>query len=177
MTNPTHSYFPYGFDCFFYLLPLVSYQGTDFVEGLVLKLDELKDYRADKLGICSKRPHCNDVSDTSTLIFGGNSSKRRCLGFFSWIPARSALATATIRANEGDLTTRALSRMHDLRLLELYNVQLSGVYDGFPKKLRWLCWHGFQLNSMPNSIPLYNLVVLEMQNSSMQQIWEGTKVY
>nr|GMD48570.1 TMV resistance protein N-like [Ipomoea batatas] len=150
--------------------------GTEFVEGLVLKLDELKDYNADKLGISSKRPHCNDASDpSSTLVFGGNLSKRHCLGFCSWIPVRSALATATIGANEGDLTTRALSRMHDLRLLELYNVRLSGVYDGFPKKLRWLCWHGFQLNSMPNSIPLDNLVVLEMQNSSMQQIWEGTK--
>nr|GMD43932.1 TMV resistance protein N-like [Ipomoea batatas] len=151
-------------------------RGTEFVEGLVLKLDELKDYNADKLGISSKRPHCNDASDpSSTLVFGGNLSKRHCLGFCSWIPVRSALATATIGANEGDLTTRALSRMHDLRLLELYNVRLSGVYDGFPKKLRWLCWHGFQLNSMPNSIPLDNLVVLEMQNSSMQQIWEGTK--
>nr|GMD47318.1 TMV resistance protein N-like [Ipomoea batatas] len=150
--------------------------GTEFVEGLVLKLDELKDYNADKLGISSKRPHCNDVSDpSSTLVFGGNLSKRHCLGFCSWVPVRSALATATIRANEGDLTIRALSRMHDLRLLELYNVRLSGVYDGFPKKLRWLCWHGFQLNSMPNSIPLDNLVVLELQNSSMQQIWEGTK--
>ncbi|XP_028112379.1 probable disease resistance protein RPP1 [Camellia sinensis] len=66
--------------------------------------------------------------------------------------------------------------MHNLRLLQLNNVRLSGGYQKFPMKLRWLCWHGFSLKFIPNDFTLDSLVVLEMQNSSLEQLWKRTKL-
>ena len=73
--------------------------------------------------------------------------------------------------------TDALSRMHKLRLLQLNNVRLVGSYEKFPKELRWLCWHGCPLNVIPSDFSLQNLVVLEIHNSNLQKVWEGTKVW
>ncbi|GMP62992.1 hypothetical protein CsSME_00024869 [Camellia sinensis var. sinensis] len=53
-----------------------------------------------------------------------------------------------------------------LRILHLYNVRLTGYYEEFPKKLRWLCWHGFPLKSIPNDFCLESLVALDMSYSN-----------
>ncbi|CAL5380089.1 unnamed protein product [Camellia sinensis] len=79
-------------------------------------------------------------------------------------------------SDEDDLKTDAFSQMHNLRLLQLNNVRLSGGYQKFPMKLRWLCWHGFSLKFIPNDFTLDSLVVLEMQNSSLEQLWKRTKL-
>lgn len=80
-----------------------------------------------------------------------------------------------INSNEIVLETKAFSRMHKLRLLQLDNVHLHGCYEEFPPRLRWLCWLAFPLDSIPIDFPLENLVVLEMQYSSLKQMWKGTK--
>ncbi|CAL9009303.1 unnamed protein product [Prunus brigantina] len=65
--------------------------------------------------------------------------------------------------------------MHNLELLLLDNVKVSGDYEDFPKKLIWLCWRGFPLKSIPEKFYLENLVGLDLRNSSLQHVWKGTR--
>uniref|UniRef100_A0A7N0REZ8 Uncharacterized protein n=1 Tax=Kalanchoe fedtschenkoi TaxID=63787 RepID=A0A7N0REZ8_KALFE len=69
----------------------------------------------------------------------------------------------------------AFTNMDNLNLLELNNVPLEGNYADFPKTLKWLCWRGFHLESIPADLDLYELVVLDMQNSCLVHAWEGCK--
>ena len=81
-----------------------------------------------------------------------------------------------VNSNEIVLEINALARMYELRLLQLCYVQLSGSYEEFPKRLRWLCWRGFPLESIPSDFPVESLVALDMRYSSLKQVWRGTKV-
>ncbi|KAK2976635.1 hypothetical protein RJ640_024169, partial [Escallonia rubra] len=63
----------------------------------------------------------------------------------------------------------------NIQLLKLNYVQLTGNYKDFPRRLIWLCWHGFPLESVPCDISLENLVVLDLRHSKLKQFWEGTK--
>ncbi|XP_060167526.1 disease resistance protein RPV1-like isoform X1 [Lycium barbarum] len=148
---------------------------TECIEGLVLKMRESDKSKPDRHDNISKRPHCDDSTSTSTLTLKKNSPKRLCLGLFSWRRVNSVLARPQTVPNEAGISTKAFSKMQELRFLELDNVQLSGTYEGFPKNLRWLLWHGVQLTSFPSGFPHENLVVLEMSNSNLHQTWEGAK--
>ncbi|XP_019230927.1 PREDICTED: disease resistance protein RML1A-like isoform X2 [Nicotiana attenuata] len=147
---------------------------TESIEGLTLKMRGSDESKPDKHENISKRPHCDDSPNTSTLILK-NSSKRLCLRFFSWHRVNSVTARSQTAPNEAGISAKAFFKMQELRFLELDNVQLSGTYEGFPKKLRWMCWYQFQLTSFPSGFPLENLVVLEMSNSNLHQTWEGAK--
>ncbi|GFY94384.1 disease resistance protein (TIR-NBS-LRR class) family [Actinidia rufa] len=68
------------------------------------------------------------------------------------------------------------SLLKRLRLLQLDYVNLTGDFKEFPKRLRWLRWHGFPLKSIPNNLHLWDLVDLDMQNSNLEQLWKGTKL-
>ncbi|KAM7481984.1 hypothetical protein LguiB_006567 [Lonicera macranthoides] len=46
----------------------------------------------------------------------------------------------------------------------------------FPEGLRWLCWHGFPLKSIPYDLPLGNIVSLDMSYSKLEHVWTGNKV-
>ncbi|KAK2976633.1 hypothetical protein RJ640_024167, partial [Escallonia rubra] len=46
---------------------------------------------------------------------------------------------------------------HNIQLLQLNYVQLTGNYEKFPRRLSWLCWHGFPLEHVPVDISLENL--------------------
>lgn len=83
------------------------------------------------------------------------------------------------RRNSGEevLEAHSFEKMHNLRLLKLTHIKLSGTYEVLPKKIRWLSWRGFHLNSLPNGFPLENLVVLDLRNSSLKQFWKATKVW
>ncbi|CAL5378346.1 unnamed protein product [Camellia sinensis] len=102
-----------------------------------------------------------------TIFNEGNSLKGRCQSLFSFLRVIPAFTESFSESDEDDLKTDAFSQMHKLRLLQLNNIRLSGRYQKFPKKLRWLCWHGFPLKSIPNDFTLDSLVALEMQNSSL----------
>lgn len=78
--------------------------------------------------------------------------------------------------NDTRLKTDAFSKMHKLRLLQINKVQLIGEYKDFPKKLRWLCWHGSPLTSLPNQFHLDSLVAIDMQDSNLEKLWSGRKV-
>ncbi|XP_048422835.1 disease resistance protein RUN1-like [Pyrus x bretschneideri] len=85
------------------------------------------------------------------------------------------LANKPINTSETVLETNAFERMHNLQLLHLSHVRLDGCYADFPTRLRWLCWLQFPLDSIPVDLPLECLIVLEMQHSSLRQVWKGTK--
>ncbi|KAL7238878.1 hypothetical protein ACSBR2_004888 [Camellia fascicularis] len=106
----------------------------------------------------------------------GNSLKRRRRGLFSFLCVIPTFIESFSESDEDDLKTDACSQMHTSRLLQLNNVRLSGGYQKFPKKLRWFCWHGFPLKSIPNDFTLDSLFALEMQNSSLEQLWKRTKL-
>ncbi|XP_048444291.1 disease resistance protein RUN1-like isoform X2 [Pyrus x bretschneideri] len=88
---------------------------------------------------------------------------------------RNHPANSPINTNEIVLETNAFARMCNLQLLHLSHVRLDGCYADFPTKLRWLCWLEFPLDSIPIDFPLENVIVLEMQYSSLRQVCRGTK--
>ncbi|CAL2240945.1 unnamed protein product [Prunus armeniaca] len=81
----------------------------------------------------------------------------------------------TINSNEKVLETNAFSSMWELKLLHLSHVQLNGSYAKFCKRLRWLCWTKFPLDSIPVDFPLESIIILEMQYSGLRQVFKGTK--
>ncbi|XP_048444282.1 disease resistance protein RUN1-like isoform X1 [Pyrus x bretschneideri] len=91
------------------------------------------------------------------------------------LDVRDHPANSPINTNEIVLETNAFARMCNLQLLHLSHVRLDGCYADFPTELRWLCWLEFPLDSIPIDFPLENVIVLEMQYSSLRQVWRGTK--
>ncbi|KAB2627492.1 TMV resistance protein N-like [Pyrus ussuriensis x Pyrus communis] len=84
-------------------------------------------------------------------------------------------ANSSINTNKTVLETNAFERMHNLQLLRLSHVRLDGCYADFPTGLRWLCWLQFPLDSIPIDFSLEKVVFLEMQYSSLRQVFKGTK--
>lgn len=121
------------------------------------------------LGSNKKRWHNAEESD-------GNCSRRRRLSFFSWQSINYSSTNLASISSEADFKTEAFRRMHNLQLLLLNNVKLSGRYGDFPKKLIWLSWQGFPMKSIPTDFCLKNLAALELQHSILQLVWKGTKV-
>ncbi|CAL5378196.1 unnamed protein product [Camellia sinensis] len=140
--------------------------GTETIEGFILDLCVLREDMQGKCVNNTQHHHFDDFVDN-------NLSKRRRLGLFSWLPTYSV---PTESNEEVGLNTDAFFFMRKLRILQLCSVQLIGCYEKFPKKLRWLRWHGFPLKFIPNDFPLESLVVLDMRNSSLAQLWKGTKM-
>nr|CDK13059.1 TIR-NBS-LRR disease resistance protein [Malus domestica] len=71
---------------------------------------------------------------------------------------------------ETSFSTKAFRNMKRLRLLQLNYVRLTGGYQCLSKKLRWLCWHGFPLEFIPIELCQPNIVVIDMQYSSLRQV-------
>ncbi|XP_076896995.1 uncharacterized protein LOC143550188 [Bidens hawaiensis] len=67
-----------------------------------------------------------------------------------------------------ELTTDALKNMDSLKLLQLNFVEPSGSYERFSKHLRWLCWHGFHLATIPSDLYMGNLVAIDMSYSNLE---------
>ncbi|XP_050159064.1 disease resistance protein RPV1-like isoform X3 [Malus sylvestris] len=84
-------------------------------------------------------------------------------------------AHSPINTNETVLETNSFEKMRKLQLLHLSHVRLDGCYADFPTGLRWLYWLQFPLDSIPIDFPLGCLIVLDMQYSSLRQVWKGTK--
>nr|XP_028965797.1 disease resistance protein RPP5-like [Malus domestica]XP_028965799.1 disease resistance protein RPP5-like [Malus domestica] len=79
-------------------------------------------------------------------------------------------------SNMPSFSTEAFAIMKKLRLLRLYNVQLNGEYKHLPKELIWLLWEGCPLKSIPDDFfDQPRLVILEITNSKLVQVWEGSK--
>ncbi|CAL2257913.1 unnamed protein product [Prunus armeniaca] len=75
-------------------------------------------------------------------------------------------------------SAQAFTKMEKLRLLHLSRVELTGEYKEFPKKLRWLCWHYFPLESIPDDFPIQpKLVALDLQYSKLKIVWKDRKLH
>ncbi|CAL5378150.1 unnamed protein product [Camellia sinensis] len=155
---------------------LIEKTGTKTIEGLSLNIHASnKDKSSRRVGN-AKRCNSGDLHDISTMFYEGHPSKRRRLSFFFSFPIYSALRESLVTSKVADIQTDAFSRMCELRLLQLCNVRVTGHYEKFPKKLRWLYWRGFPSKYIPNEFPLESLVALDMRYSRLEQVWRGTKI-
>ncbi|KAM1413481.1 hypothetical protein ACFXTO_026073 [Malus domestica] len=137
--------------------------GTENIKGLMLNLAS----KETLVGSDKKRCHVED--------YDGNCSRRRRLDFFSWKPVSFSSKNSASASNEIDFNAEAFRRMHNLEILMLNNVNDRGSYEEFSKNLVCLSWRGFQLKSIPGNLYLGNLVALDMRNSSLQYVWNGTR--
>ncbi|XP_023731175.1 probable disease resistance protein At4g19520 isoform X3 [Lactuca sativa] len=67
-----------------------------------------------------------------------------------------------------NLKTDALQKMDKLKLLQLNFVQLTGFYENFSEDLRWLCWLGSNLRTIPSDLFMGNLVAIDMSYSNLE---------
>ncbi|XP_021826140.1 TMV resistance protein N-like [Prunus avium] len=75
-------------------------------------------------------------------------------------------------------SAQAFTNMKKLRLLHLSNLELTGEYKDFPKKLIWLCWHYFPLESIPDDFPMQpKLVALDLRHSKLKIVWKDCKLH
>ncbi|KAL6297402.1 hypothetical protein ACE6H2_005544 [Prunus campanulata] len=75
-------------------------------------------------------------------------------------------------------SAQAFTNLKKLRLLHLSNVELTGEYKDFPKKLIWLSWHRFPLKSIPDDFPMQpKLVALDLQWSDLKIVWKDCKLH
>jgi hypothetical protein len=73
-------------------------------------------------------------------------------------------------------STKAFKKMKRLRLLQLAGVHLDGEFEYLSRNLRWLCWNGFPLTSIPSNFDQGNLVSIELENSNVRLLWRETQV-
>ncbi|KAJ9551079.1 hypothetical protein OSB04_015124 [Centaurea solstitialis] len=66
-----------------------------------------------------------------------------------------------------DLMTDALENMDNLKLLQLNYVELTGSYNNFSEALRWFCWLGFHLETLPSGLYMGNMVAVDMSYSKL----------
>ena len=52
----------------------------------------------------------------------------------------------------------------------------GGVLESLPDDLRYLCWHRYPSKSLPSNVNLNHLVELDMSDSNLQHLWNGTMV-
>ncbi|TXG75709.1 hypothetical protein E1A91_1Z019800v1, partial [Gossypium mustelinum] len=81
-----------------------------------------------------------------------------------------------LMANDVDMETQAFAKMKRLKQLQLDYVRLKGDFKDFPKRLRWLRWHGFWMQSFPVDFDINELVVLDMRNSKLKQCLPNLKI-
>lgn len=156
---------------------LTEKTGTETIEGLALNWTD-EDIPVESLFTVkkSKRRNSGDAADKWRVVDGNNAVKRRRLGLLSWLPLNHALSESSSTPCDVVLRTDMFTRMHKLRLLQLSNIQLTGAFEEFPKRLRWLYWRGSTFKSIPSAFPMESLIALDMRNSSLQQFWKGTKL-
>ncbi|KAF3783300.1 TMV resistance protein [Nymphaea thermarum] len=70
-------------------------------------------------------------------------------------------------------STEAFAAITQLRLLHVNAVDFEGHFHNFPTKLKWLQWHGCMLDSLPDDLLLKELVVLDLFDSSITNVWSG----
>ncbi|XP_059429962.1 disease resistance protein RPV1-like isoform X1 [Corylus avellana] len=75
------------------------------------------------------------------------------------------------------LKTKVFTNMKNLRLLQINSVHVTGSYEHLSKELKWLCWNECPLEFLPPSFHLENLVILDMQNSNVKQVWKKKKIF
>ncbi|XP_050142701.1 disease resistance protein RUN1-like isoform X2 [Malus sylvestris] len=77
---------------------------------------------------------------------------------------------------KASFSTKAFVNMKKLRLLRLNNVEFTGSFKHFPKELRWLGWHGFPFEYMPEHLLNQpKIVALDLRFSKLRKGWKNSK--
>ncbi|KAH9781749.1 ADP-ribosyl cyclase/cyclic ADP-ribose hydrolase [Citrus sinensis] len=71
--------------------------------------------------------------------------------------------------------SKAFSKMINLRLLKIRNVQLPEGLEYLSNKLKLLEWHGYPLESLPSNLQLDKTFELNMCYSLIEELWKGFK--
>ncbi|MCH84741.1 putative disease resistance protein (TIR-NBS-LRR class), partial [Trifolium medium] len=78
------------------------------------------------------------------------------------------------------LHAETFKEMHKLRMIKFHTGYLCEspltfytFLKSFPDHLKFLCWDKFPQRSLPQDFCPENLVILEMPNSDLEQLWEG----
>lgn len=85
--------------------------------------------------------------------------------------------------DEVSISKKAFKRMPNLRFLRVYKgkddgndvVHIPGEME-FPRRLRLLHWEAYPSKYLPHTIHLEYLVELNLQNSQLEKLWEGSQV-
>ncbi|ANM61518.1 Disease resistance protein (TIR-NBS-LRR class) family [Arabidopsis thaliana] len=95
----------------------------------------------------------------------------------------SGISFDTSGISEVILSNRALRRMSNLRFLSVYKTRHDGnnimhIPEDmkFPPRLRLLHWEAYPSKSLPLGFCLENLVELNMKDSQLEKLWEGTQL-
>ncbi|XP_068344284.1 disease resistance protein RPV1-like [Pyrus communis] len=79
-------------------------------------------------------------------------------------------------SDEASFSTEAFRNMQSLRLLKLNYVKLTGSYNNLSNELRWLCWHGFPLEVIPEDFDHPNIVAIDLSYSKLKRVWEDSEL-
>ena len=71
---------------------------------------------------------------------------------------------------------KAFSKMTNLRLLKICNLQLRQGLECLSNKLRLLDWHQYPWKSLPSNLQLDKTVEFKMCYSCVEELWKGTTV-
>ena len=80
------------------------------------------------------------------------------------------------KSNEAYWNLDSFSKMHQLKLLRISNVQLLHEPKHLPISLRFLEWSGYASKSLPLNFQSNELVELDTCGSCIEQLWKGAKV-
>ncbi|KAJ4842027.1 hypothetical protein Tsubulata_021915 [Turnera subulata] len=72
--------------------------------------------------------------------------------------------------------TKAFWKLQNLRLLHFSHVKLkTGYEEDLFEELRWLYWHDFPLEFVPDEFHLGEVAIVDMQHSNLRQVWKNPK--
>ncbi|KAI3802752.1 hypothetical protein L1987_30895 [Smallanthus sonchifolius] len=105
------------------------------------------------------------LSSDSHKILSKNQGSKTVQGLALDMKMLSKEDTARKSSN---LCTDALNKMDRLKFLQLNFVELNGSYENISEDLRWLCWLGFHLRTIPPDLYMRNLVAIDMSYSKLE---------
>lgn len=73
------------------------------------------------------------------------------------------------------LSSESFMKMRCLKLLQINGVYVTGCFQHLSKELLWLCWHECPLRSLPSDFHLQDIVILDFQNSNIEELWKEIK--
>ncbi|KAL3499772.1 hypothetical protein ACH5RR_038865 [Cinchona calisaya] len=74
------------------------------------------------------------------------------------------------------IKNKSFENMYKLRLLKIHNACVSQGLDWIPNEIRWLDWHGYPSEFLPDSFQAKKLICLELRRNHIIQLWKGKKL-
>ncbi|XP_038716995.1 disease resistance protein RPV1-like isoform X2 [Tripterygium wilfordii] len=126
--------------------------------------------RQESVGEPGERSRLWDAEDVTHVLTKNTGTKA----------VRGILLDTTTSERVVRVSPTAFERMYNLRLLQITKyywhkpkVQLPQGLTSLPDELRYLRWCDYPLTYLPTGFNPVNLVVLEMHNSHLEQLWHG----